>query len=83
MKMIMLMVLFSTAADPAPHTEDGYYPRQMASMEKCLQHRSRLHSYLEAHTSGETRFKAFCVEFNAQGYSEAVDAFRRDIGDPA
>jgi hypothetical protein len=83
MKLIMLMVLFSTPAEPAPHPAYGFAPRPMEDMGKCLQYRSRLQAYLEANTPGGTRFTAFCVEFHAQGYDEALDAFKRGLGAPS
>lgn len=83
MKMIMLMVLFSTPAEPLPHAEHGFSPRLTDSMEQCLQRRSQMHSYLAANAAPGVQFKAFCVEFEAQGYDEAVDAFKRELGDPA
>lgn len=83
MKLIMLMVLFSTASEPAPHVEHGYGPRPMKSMETCLHRRGQMQAYLDANSHGRTHAKAFCVEFHAQGYSEALDAFKRSLGDPS
>ncbi len=84
MKMILLMVLFSTPADPAPHQFDGFGPRVMESMEQCLARRSTLQAYItDKRPSEDIKFKALCVEFEARGYDEAVSAFKRELGKPA
>ena len=82
MKMIVLMVLFSTVANPVPHTAHGFKPRPVASMERCLKRRSSMQNYFERNIGHGTKFTVFCVEFNAVGYDDAVDAFKRRIGDP-
>lgn len=81
MKMILLMVLFSTPAEPLPHEEHGFAPRVVEDMATCLQRRSRLQAYLETIADKGTLFKAFCVEFQAVGYAEALAAFHRTIGE--
>lgn len=83
MKLIMLMVLFSPPAEPSPHMEHGFGPRVAASVEQCLNWRDNAQEYLAGAVKDGVRFKVFCVEFDAHGYDEAVDAFRRQLGDPA
>lgn len=82
MKMFLLMVLFSTPAEPIPHEIDGFGPRPAKTMAQCLNRRTALENYIEGHRAAETKFKVFCVEFEASGYAEAVESFLREIGDP-
>ena len=81
MKMFLLMVLFSTPAKPAPHELPGFHPRPAETMEQCLQRRANLQRYIEDNKHSKVKFKAFCVEFSANGYDEALDSFKREIGE--
>lgn len=83
MKLVMLLVLFSTEAQPAPHQEPGFGPRAASSMEQCLMRRRYLQNHLEGIAGDGVAYKVFCVEFQALGYDEALAAFRRELGDPA
>ena len=83
MKMFLLMVLFSTPAEPAPHEIPGFGPRKAASMEQCLNRRSTLETYIEANKASSTKFKVFCVELEAKGYDDALASFKSELGDPA
>lgn len=83
MKMIVLMILFSTPLDPEPHegSRYGYGHRTAPSMEVCLKRRDMTLKQLERKAPERTKFTAFCVEMEVQGYSEAVERFKRTIGD--
>lgn len=82
MKIVLLMVLFSTPADPEPHMAEGYAPRPAATLEQCLTRRAHLQAYMEANLPRGVRFKAFCTVTRIEGYDEALDAFRRALGAP-
>lgn len=82
MNLIMLMLLFSTPENVTPHHDPRFGPITMQSVEHCLTRRSFAHKYFKEHLSEGTRFSAFCVQFEAHGYEEAFDAFRRDVGAP-
>lgn len=82
MKMILLMVLFSTPVNPLPHEKHGYAPRVVKDMETCLTRRSTMQRYFQNNRKSEDiKFSVFCVEFQAIGYDEAVAAFQRTIGE--
>jgi|GEM_PF-3877206 len=81
MDLVMLMVLFSTPAEPAPHTAHGFGPRPMRSVEHCLERRSYAQKYIEGIVSDGTVFSVFCVTFEAHGYEDARDALARRVGD--
>ena len=82
MKMFLLMVLFSNPAEPAPHDSPGYKPRQQPTMERCLERRSSLQNYFDKYSAPDIEISVFCIEFQALGYDEAVDAFNRSLGNP-
>ena len=82
MKLILLMVLFSTPNDPTPHMMDGYGPRKMSSVEMCLTRRSHLQSYIEANAHPDVKAKVFCTVTEIHGYDEALSAFQAELGDP-
>ena len=82
MKMFMLMIMFSTPMEPVPHEEPEWGPRFTTTMDDCLYKRSSTQRYLEhVIQNPHVKFKAFCVEFNAVGYDEAIDSFNRQLGD--
>ena len=81
MKIFLLMVLFSSPENPHPHQGDGFAPRIAPTMEACISRRDRLTQYLADNVKVGIKFTAFCVEVEARGYNEAVDAFRQQIGE--
>jgi len=38
-------------------------------------------AYIEATKHPIVKYSVFCVEFRAYGYGEALDSFKREIGD--
>lgn len=80
MKMVMLMVLFATFADPEPRSHPDFAPREQQDMATCLERRSFLQNYLSQEVPRHVQFVVFCVEFRALGYTEAVAAFKRTLG---
>jgi len=82
MKLFLLMVLFSTPGNPEPHEEYGFGSRRVESMEVCLQRRDYLETYLAEYAPPSYKFTAFCVEFRALGYDEALEEFKSSIGRP-
>ena len=81
MKLIFLMVLFSTPSDPAPHHHPDFGAMRMNDMDHCLARRSFLQNQLERQISNRAiAFFPFCVEFTASGYDEAVDRLNRMTG---
>lgn len=80
MKMVMLMVLFATVAEPEPFEHPDFAPRLQQDMATCLKRRSFMQGYLEQQVPRHVQFFVFCVEFRAIGYDEAIAAFRRRIG---
>ena len=82
MKLFLLMVLFSTPDNPAPHQEDGFAPRVVKSMELCLTRRAYAERYFEDSLHSSIKYSVFCVEMIERGYSEALEAFRHILGDP-
>lgn len=82
MKLILLIVLFSTPENPQPHEEHGFGPRPAASLEQCLKWRSATQDYLDEHVDSHVFVHAACVEFEARGYEEAEEALIRKSGIP-
>lgn len=80
MKLIMLMVLFSTPDNIEPHADPRFGALAMKSVEQCLTRRSFAHKFFKETLREGTRFRAFCVQFEAFGYDEALAAFRADLG---
>lgn len=80
MKWFILMVLFSTPADRAPHHHPDFGPLKFDTMADCLLRRSFAQKYFRESAQEGVMFSVFCVEFRALGYDEAKDAFARKIG---
>ncbi len=82
MKTVILMVLFSTVANPEPHegSRYGYGHREAPDMESCIKRRDFLTETLSKQAGEGDYFTAFCIEMEVHGYSEAIDDFRRSIG---
>lgn len=69
MKIILLMVLFSTPEHPAVHggAKYGYGPRQAPNMEICQQREKLLLKQLELTTPSDISYATKCVEMVIAG----------------
>ena len=83
MKIILLVVLFSTPSNPEPHegSRYGYGHRSAPTMEACLKRRDFLMNTLAKHANEDEHYTAFCVEMEVFRYTEALQEFRRSLGD--
>lgn len=83
MKMILLMILFSTPEKPEPHvgTDYGFGHREAPSMEVCMKRRDMTLKQLEGRLGKGEYATAFCVEVDVHGYAEGVENFKRNIGE--
>lgn len=80
MKWFVLFVLFSTPQNPAPHQRE-FGPMRTETMEACLKRRSSMQKFLDAQIKNRlVAFHVFCVQFDASGYEEGVDALIRKSG---
>jgi hypothetical protein len=76
-----LFVLFSTPDMPDPHFEPGWDAKSTVSLESCIAQRDRVLAYLSENIKNDSvKYTAFCVEFHAHGFDEAMEAFRKQIG---
>ena len=79
MKIIILITLFSTVDNPAPHFVKEHPMRAMDTMEQCLKTRNFRYNYWEI--PEKVKVTHFCMTLEVQGYDEALEAFKRQIGD--
>ena len=84
MKIILLMVFFSTADRPEVHAGDdyGFGHREVKSMEICVKRRDFLLDQLERAAPKNMKFSAFCVEMELLGFVEGMDDFKKTLGKP-
>jgi hypothetical protein len=78
-----LFVLFSTPEKPEPHYLPNWGSRSTKGLDNCLQRRTHLQGYLEENVGFGVKTKAFCVRFDLVGYDEALEEFKRSIGEPS
>lgn len=80
MKLFLLMVLFSTPSDRAPHHHPDFGALRFDTMAECLGRRSFAQNYFRQSAQDGVLYSVFCVEFRALGYDEAKEAFSRRVG---
>lgn len=80
MKLFLLMVLFSTPGERAPHHHPDFGALKFDTMAECLVRRSFAQDYFRKAAQEGVMYSVFCVEFRALGYDEAKEAFARKIG---
>jgi hypothetical protein len=80
-----MFVLFSTPEKPKPHQLPGWKSRAADSLAQCEERKRHVTNYIQSRIpeGSKVKFKAFCVEFHAHGWGDAVDAFKRTLGDAA
>lgn len=82
--IIILVLLFSTPDNVIPHTGEayGYGPRKVDSLELCERRKEYLKAYLTGKVPNGSRFTVFCMQIKFLGYEEALENFRKSLGDP-
>ena len=80
-----LFILFSTPDKPAPHQMPGWESRAADTLAQCEERKHHVTEYIASRIpeGSKVKFKAFCVEFHAHGWADAVDAFKRQLGEAA
>ena len=80
-----MFILFSTPEKPEPHQLPGWRSRAADTLAQCEERKRHVTNYIQSRIpkGRKVKFKAFCVEFHAHGWAEAVDAFKRQIGEAA
>lgn len=84
MKLILLMVFFSTPDNPEPHPGDdyGFGHRQVPTLEMCLKRRDVLLRQLKkASKNPKVKYAAFCTELELKGFEESMETFKKSIGE--
>jgi len=82
--IILLVLLFSTPENVIPHTGEayGYGPREVKSLELCQKRKEYLEQYIGKQIAHGSKFTVFCMKIKFVGFDEALENFRRSLGDP-
>lgn len=81
-KIVVLMVFFSTPGNREPHVEPGFGHKVVKDMNTCLVMRDNLLSYTMKNVIEDGALvTAFCTETTMYGFTEAMEEFKKRIGD--
>ena len=82
MEWFVLVALFSTPVNLAPHVEGSFEPRTYRTLAECESGRSRMSNFIaDKVTNPRVKSSVFCVRVSVDGYVEGVDNLRRITGD--
>ena len=82
MHWFVLVALFSTPDNLAPHVEYSFEPRTYQTLAECEVSRSRMSNFIaDKITNRRIKSSVFCVRVSVEGYIEGVDNLRRITGD--
>ena len=73
------MVFFSTTSNPEPHFDKSMSGFPQPSMEVCLTNRDKLQNFMEANPKRGVFSRAFCVENEIKGITEALMLFKKEL----